>query len=793
MKKIFVLLFFIFVISDNINFCQDSIYLRQNGTPRMITFKEGVQSIVKINFIDFLKKELQTDPLDTFLPMDTIISPNGTIHFSFQQYFKKLKVLNGEYVIHTRNNSITSINGNYIRIPEKVESLPPLSNEEAFRILLTTLEDQDGLKKEVIPNIISKLRYTCDTIIWSNWKGENIQLAYKFTLEGNKTIRDQVICINAINGKLIDKHYLLDLTSADGTADTYYSGDDLAIKTDLVSNTYYLRDISRGSTTIEVKNLDDHDASYKGSAEIFTDANNVWTSAEYENGSEDMAALDVMWGLQRTWDYFHDTHSWHSYNGTNGTMTGYVHWYDPYYGMDNAGSLYGDYLFGDGIIDPVVALDIVGHEFAHGISKTQINFNNSGEPGAINEGLSDIWGACVEDYVNMGKDIWINADEIPVIARDLEDPHNTENPDTYGEGDPYWGEEIHLNSTVLSHWFYLLSEGAADENSNGDPYVVSSIGIEKAAHIVFLMETEDYFVSSSDFEDAKLAAIEVAAEEYGYNSNEYIQVTNAWYAVGIGDEVPNLIMGDTIICNSSYQYSLPVEFENETITWSTSANLQIISGQNSRTVTVSKYGSTGGSGTITATYNHGAGNIECEMAVWIGVPTLYYIVPESGEYGYPGNSYGFAIWPAYYNLYPWEYYCYTDPYADVWSLEDCYAQIYFEDPGNYDIYAYATNSCGTSNTVDYSGFLIMGDYFSLSPNPASDEVAVTISENPELDSSTSDQEHNVIIFDMYGTTMINKKYFGDKFAIPIRNLKDGNYFIRISNGRMTLTKKLIIK
>jgi len=35
----------------------------------------------------------------------------------------------------------------------------------------------------------------------------------------------------------------------------------------------------------------------------------------------------------------------------------------------------------------------------------------------------------------------------------------------------------------------------------------------------------------------------------------------------------------------------------------------------------------------------------------------------------------------------------------------------------------------------------MGDYFSLSPNPASDEVAVTISENPELDSSTSDQEH----------------------------------------------------
>ena len=85
----------------------------------------------------------------------------------------------------------------------------------------------------------------------------------------------------------------------------------------------------------------------------------------------------------------------------------------------------------------------------------------------------------------------------------------------------------------------------------------------------------------------------------------------------------------------------------------------------------------------------------------------------------------------------------------------------------------------------------------MSPNPASTEVEITINAGPEegmkSESQSSDDEYTVTILDIYGVAKIQKKYYGKKFTVPVNSLIDGNYFVKISNGKINATKQLIIK
>ena len=61
-------------------------------------------------------------------------------------------------------------------------------------------------------------------------------------------------------------------------------------------------------------------------------------------------------------------------------------------------------MFGDGDgnrFDAMVDQDIVAHEFAHAITASTSGLIFEGEPGALNEGLSDIWAAIVEYNQNV--------------------------------------------------------------------------------------------------------------------------------------------------------------------------------------------------------------------------------------------------------------------------------------------------------------------------------------------------------------------------------------------------------
>lgn len=203
-----------------------------------------------------------------------------------------------------------------------------------------------------------------------------------------------------------------------------------------------------------------------------------------------------------------------------------------------------DYIYlgsGDGITcRDWASLDVVGHEFTHGVSRHTVNFSKSScESSALKESFSDIFGTMIEFYVKgdagnyeMCEDVAID----PTKKRSLQSPKSYGDPNTYQGQNWYYGTDVstaeHTNNGVQNYWFYLLAEGGNGYNDNGDYYSVQGIGKDKAAKIAYRNLTS-YLISSSIYSSARAGSIWAAIDLYGECSFEVQQVINSWNAVGV--------------------------------------------------------------------------------------------------------------------------------------------------------------------------------------------------------------------------------------------------------------------
>jgi Zn-dependent metalloprotease len=96
------------------------------------------------------------------------------------------------------------------------------------------------------------------------------------------------------------------------------------------------------------------------------------------------------------WDVFHRD----SMDGQGMPILGLVHFGEAYDNAfwDGAGHMF----FGDGdgqlLTDTTKGLDVIGHELTHGVTQHEANLTYSGQSGALNEALSDVFGSLVKQY-----------------------------------------------------------------------------------------------------------------------------------------------------------------------------------------------------------------------------------------------------------------------------------------------------------------------------------------------------------------------------------------------------------
>ncbi|MEZ4685022.1 MAG: M4 family metallopeptidase [Bacteroidia bacterium] len=293
----------------------------------------------------------------------------------------------------------------------------------------------------------------------------------------------------------------------------------------------------------------------------FTDNNNIWTSANDEIG------VTAHWGIRSSQDYFKFVHNRNGWNGSGQDIKVYCRrnfgdaqnpssdasFNNATQGYVLNAKIYFGHNFNNLASDDMTPLDIAGHEYAHGVTSSESGLVYEKESGALNEGISDIFGECIEQWKTGSHNNWwhggerVNSGGFQIGGRNMQDPNagiSQQQPDTYlgtnwvntNCGSPDKSNDqcgVHTNSGVLNKAFFLMVDGESGVNDNGDPYEVQGIGFSKARKIVYHAQM-NYLTSHDEYVDAREAFIQSAEDFYGLCSNEAIQVAKAFYAVGVG-------------------------------------------------------------------------------------------------------------------------------------------------------------------------------------------------------------------------------------------------------------------
>jgi Zn-dependent metalloprotease len=206
---------------------------------------------------------------------------------------------------------------------------------------------------------------------------------------------------------------------------------------------------------------------------------------------------------------------------------------------DGERMVFGD---GDGIVFTrmTASLSVIGHELAHGVTQYTANLRYEGQSGALNESISDVIGALVEQRT-LGHDVdtatWLIGlglftDAVEgealrslrapgtayndVLGRDPQPAHMRDFIDTRDDNGG-----VHLNSGIPNHAFYLV---AAE---------LGGFAWERAGRIWYDALSQSTLPETASFATFAAETVRAASTRYGESSPELAAVYTGWEGVGI--------------------------------------------------------------------------------------------------------------------------------------------------------------------------------------------------------------------------------------------------------------------
>ena len=802
-KKLALLFLIIAGYYPNLNaqlFIDSIRFGRDKSVPALVILSKGqrIELETKIKELtktgrakEAVKQVLFLDRESTVELQNENVDFNGNSHVSFSQYHKGLRVEHTRSIVHYKGDTLKSVNGNFRTIGD-LSVNPRLSKSEALQYALSHIGAkkyawEDTETEQLREEPLSSVYPQGELVFYFNRKDLPV-LAYKYKIYATEPFSGTVVYVNALHGEIEGEEALI--WNVSGTAATRYSGTQ-TIETQSVSGGYRLYDTSRGNIVTYNGIGQSHPNVYLTSVD-YIDNDNNWTAAEWNNTHKDNAALDAHWGAIKTYDYFKNKHNRNSYDGQNSPVINYVNFPDNNAGWDNN---FKKVVYGNMNGNPLTSLDIVAHEITHGLTQATAGLLYANESGALNEGFSDIFAACIENtYKPHATNNWLCGEEIVSGGlRSMSNPQSKNHPGTYKGANWYpsvtnpngyndYGG-VHTNSGVLNYWFYLLANGSSGTSING--VTIQGIGIEKAAKIAYATLV-NYLTPASDYYDVAEKSAWAALDLYC--SDEASAVSNAWRAVNVCYiSGPSSVDGNTTF----YITNKP---SSATVTWSSSSNLSR-SGSNGTTSNGAVFSSIGcGSGWIGATVQiNGISYVLPKKNVGVASPAIF-----SGTYTQAGST---------RTLSSLNYVGYTGGAVTV-TFPALSGVTYswagaITGTGNTKTYTPAStqgfsitvtqtvSGCSTqSATYTFSVTYDTGGCITLyNPNTGMAEI--------NFDQFTGLQElkqtYLVRLIDIYGRTVKESRSQGNTVEWNITSLQNSIYFIRIynQNNHIVKTEKII--
>lgn len=385
-----------------------------------------------------------------------------------------------------------------------------------------------------------------------------------------------LIVIDAATGRVLSQRQ--DISHADipveSLGHSLQHGDvTLSTRYNAGANRHELKDPHRAGN--EVRNLKNGTSHRASKTSLYVGPDNEWGDGmEFEDGQDtfsargETAAVDVAYGLERTWDMLGRVYGRKGLNNKGSSINPRVH-YGHEYTDAHWSNQHKVPFFGDGNKcctpgevnrAPNTSLMTVAHELGHGVWQYELGASNEHIASGINEGHADVMGSLAEFYT-LGHDGlgW----HIPDTRAGWNFGTRMVNPEGYTEkngnneerhGLRYFSEfihkePVHVIGTLYGHAFVLLAHGASSNPNNTRysgylPNGMAGIGADRAGELWYLVTTA-YLPEEPDFNQLRSAYLSAAKKIYGEGSRVHNAVKDAFGAVAVGqiatDSTPPVI------------------------------------------------------------------------------------------------------------------------------------------------------------------------------------------------------------------------------------------------------------
>ncbi|WP_430781270.1 M4 family metallopeptidase [Actinoplanes sp. G11-F43] len=461
---------------------------------------------------------IRSAPDEKYRAVDAVVDPDGERHVRFQRTHRGLPVIGGDFVVHsTAGGGFTGVTVAQ-RQPIDVPATAAVSRARAVTAA--------GLDRTATARRVVDARERVPALAWEVTDGR------------------EVVLVDATTGKVRLTYDTAEHAAA-GTGHGLQVGDVELDTTRADDGSYTLVDPKRGGNTVRDALNQTYPARIGTSAE-FTDADGEWGDGTPADRST--AAVDVLYGMARTWDYLLETFGRSGLKNDGQGAVAYVHHSVNESNASWRGGSCRCMLFGDGsgMFGPFTTIDVVAHEMAHGLDEATANLLNAGESGGLGEASSDIFGTLVEFAANNPADPpdYLIGEKLNPAGPPL---RRMDEPNLIGKSVSCWSPTIkdldeHNSAGVGNKFFYNLAVGSGssrwgDSTPCAGAGPVTGIGNDRAARIWYRALTV-YMVSNTDYAGAREATLLAATDLYGPDSTERATVDAAWKAAGVDGSRP---------------------------------------------------------------------------------------------------------------------------------------------------------------------------------------------------------------------------------------------------------------
>lgn len=460
----------------------------------------------------------------------------GMAHARFQQMTHGIPVAGAEVMAHfDRDGHLASIDANYVAGLEDVDVNPRFDAKDALAIVKADCVSRSHIDESLLEPEEGKL------VVYAT-PNQPGRLAYEYTVHALRAEHPAiwVITVDAHSGVILDHYNNFQTIAASGNG---VLGDNKKFDVSNGAGGFVMSDTSTG---VQIQTFSAENQEVAPGAIVSSNSTTTWDQTPTGPG----AAVDAHFNATQVAKYFKTVHNRNAIDGQGGPLRSTVHFGQAF---DNAAWIKTGMIYGDGgkLFRPLsVGLDVVAHEFTHGVIEKTSALIYKNQSGALNEAVADIFGAFIEHTVKPdAKGNWTIGEQLPkaagTVLRDMANPLGGLDPQpthmnqfvqtTQDEGG------VHINSGIINNAAFLMTVGGT--NSVSKINIKAGIGWEKSEKLWYRANTT-YFMASTNFAAAAQGVMS-AAKDIGLTQNEQNIVDCAFKATGIVTGACATITGTT--------------------------------------------------------------------------------------------------------------------------------------------------------------------------------------------------------------------------------------------------------